>query len=86
MILNLLARAGVGALTIIDRDFIELTNLQRQVFFDERDLEQPKTLVAADKVRRANSDVVIQDFVKDLNLCLHSLFSTDSHDLSKLNA
>ena len=68
MILNLLARAGVGALTIIDRDFIELTNLQRQVFFDERDLEQPKTLVAADKVRRANSDVVIHDVVKDLNL------------------
>jgi molybdopterin/thiamine biosynthesis adenylyltransferase len=66
-ILNLLARAGVGELTIIDRDFIELTNLQRQVLFDEGDLEQPKALVAADKVRRANSDVVIHDVVKDLN-------------------
>ncbi|HEY5141033.1 MAG TPA: HesA/MoeB/ThiF family protein, partial [Methylococcales bacterium] len=67
MILNLLARAGVGELTIIDRDFIELTNLQRQVLFDEGDLEQPKALVAADKVRRANSDVVIHAVVKDLN-------------------
>jgi molybdopterin/thiamine biosynthesis adenylyltransferase len=66
-ILNLLARAGVGELTIIDRDFIELTNLQRQVLFDEGDLERPKALVAADKVRRANSDVVIHDVVKDLN-------------------
>ncbi|HEX7515113.1 MAG TPA: ThiF family adenylyltransferase, partial [archaeon] len=66
-ILNLLARAGVGELTVIDRDFIELTNLQRQVLFDEGDLEQPKALVAADKVRRANSDVVIHDVIKDLN-------------------
>jgi hypothetical protein len=39
-ILNLLARAGIGELTIIDRDFVELTNLQRQVLFDEGDLER----------------------------------------------
>jgi molybdopterin/thiamine biosynthesis adenylyltransferase len=66
-ILNLLARAGIGELTIIDRDFVELTNLQRQVLFDEGDLEQPKALAAADKVRRANSDVKIHDVIKDLN-------------------
>jgi molybdopterin/thiamine biosynthesis adenylyltransferase len=66
-ILNLFARVGVGALTIVDRDSIELTNLQRQIFFDEGDLEQPKALVAAAKVRRAKSDVVIHDVVKDLN-------------------
>lgn len=65
--LNLLARAGVGDLTIIDRDFIELTNLQRQVLFDERDLEQPKALVAASKVQLANSAVKIRGVVKDLN-------------------
>ncbi|MGZ4926578.1 MAG: HesA/MoeB/ThiF family protein [Halobacteriota archaeon] len=38
-ILNLLARAGISELTIIDRDFVELTNLQRQVLFDEGNLD-----------------------------------------------
>jgi molybdopterin-synthase adenylyltransferase len=66
-ILNLLARAGIGELTVIDRDFVELTNLQRQVLFDEGDLDEPKALVAAKKVQRANSDVKIHDVVKDLN-------------------
>jgi adenylyltransferase/sulfurtransferase len=66
-ILSLLARAGVGELTVIDRDFVELTNLQRQVVFDERDLDQPKALVAATKVQLANSAVRLHDVVKDLN-------------------
>ena len=67
IVLNLLARTGVGELTVIDRDFVELTNLQRQVLFDEGDLDLPKALVASEKVRRANSDIVVHDIIKDLN-------------------
>ena len=43
VIANLLARAGVGHLVIVDRDFIEQTNLQRQVLFDEDDVAQAHT-------------------------------------------
>ena len=67
-VLNLLARAGVGELTVVDRDFVELTNLQRQILFDEGDLDLPKALVASEKVKRANSDVVVHEVIKDLNL------------------
>jgi len=67
MVLNLLSRAGVGELTVIDRDFVELTNLQRQVLFDEGDLHCPKALVGANKVRRANSDITVRHVIKDLN-------------------
>ncbi len=65
--LNLLVRAGVGEVTVIDRDFVELTNLQRQVLFDEGDLDVPKALAAANKAQRANSDVVIRHVIRDLN-------------------
>src|SRR5579871_5688275 len=51
---NNLARAGVGHLTIADRDFIEANNLQRQVLFDEDDLARnlPKAIAAVEKLRR----------------------------------
>ncbi|MGZ7169262.1 MAG: ThiF family adenylyltransferase, partial [Halobacteriota archaeon] len=65
--LNLLVRAGVGEVTVIDRDFVELTNLQRQVLFDEGDLDLPKALAAASKVQHANSGVTIHHVIKDLN-------------------
>jgi len=67
IILSLLARAGIGELTVIDRDFVELTNLQRQVLFEEADLDRPKAIATSEKLRRANSDIVIHDVVKDLN-------------------
>lgn len=66
---NLLVRAGVGRVRIIDRDFIELNNLQRQILFDEDDIAAnlPKAEAAARKLRRVNSDVTVEGIVTDLN-------------------
>ena len=66
---NTLARAGVGRMRIIDRDFIELDNLQRQVLFDEQDLAQnlPKAQAAARALRRINSAVEVEPVVDDVN-------------------
>jgi adenylyltransferase/sulfurtransferase len=65
---NHLARAGVGYLRLVDRDFIELNNLQRQLLFDEEDIAQmlPKAIAAARKLRRINSNIVIEDIVADV--------------------
>ncbi len=64
-----LVRAGVGHLTLIDRDFIELNNLQRQVLYDEDDLRAnlPKAVAAERKLRRINSQVEIAGTLADLN-------------------
>lgn len=64
---NTLARAGVGRLRIVDRDFIELNNLQRQVLFDEDDVAAslPKAVAAAAKLRRVNSQIEIEPIVAD---------------------
>jgi adenylyltransferase/sulfurtransferase len=66
---NTLARAGVGFLRIVDRDFIELNNLQRQVLFDEQDVAQqlPKAIAAANKLRTINSQIEIQPKVADVD-------------------
>jgi adenylyltransferase/sulfurtransferase len=63
-----LVRAGVGFLRICDRDDIELNNLQRQVLFDEDDIARglPKAIAASDKLRRANSAVMIEPIVTDV--------------------
>jgi molybdopterin/thiamine biosynthesis adenylyltransferase len=64
-----LVRAGVGHLRIVDRDFVELSNLQRQVLFDETDVAErlPKAIAAANKLRRINSSVVIEPVVADVD-------------------
>lgn len=64
-----LARAGVGTLTIIDRDIVELTNLQRQILFDEADVAAgtPKAAAAAAKIARINSQVRVSAIVDDFN-------------------
>ncbi len=69
MLAMLLARAGVGRLRIIDRDFVELTNLQRQVLFCEEDVAQalPKAEAAARALRRMNSAIAIEGVVADVN-------------------
>lgn len=66
---NLLARAGVGKLRIIDRDFIELHNLQRQTLFDEADIEAhlPKAEAAAIRLRQINSEIKIEAVVADFS-------------------
>ncbi len=64
-----LARAGVGRLVIVDRDFVELTNLQRQVLFDERDLRAglPKAEAAKRRLAQINSGIAVTAVVDDLN-------------------
>ena len=68
-IADALARAGVGYLRIVDRDFIELNNLQRQVLFDEHDLARglPKAVAAAEKLARINSTIAVEPHVDDVN-------------------
>jgi molybdopterin/thiamine biosynthesis adenylyltransferase len=65
---SLLVRAGVGYLRIIDRDYIEPSNLQRQVLFDERDAAEalPKAIAASRKLQQINSDVIVEPQVQDL--------------------
>ncbi len=64
-----LARAGVGHLRIADRDIVELTNLQRQVLFDESDARQglPKVVAAAQRLAKINSEIAIEPRVVDVD-------------------
>jgi len=65
---SLLARAGVGTLRIVDRDYVEPSNLQRQTLFDESDAEQslPKAIAAARRIASFNSQIVVEPKVADL--------------------
>lgn len=64
-----LVRSGVGRVRIVDRDFVETSNLQRQVLFDEDDVaaQMPKAAAAAKKLRRINSQVEIEGVVADVD-------------------
>jgi molybdopterin-synthase adenylyltransferase len=64
---NLLVRAGVGRLRIVDRDFVEPSNLQRQTLFDESDARAalPKAVAAERKLRAVNSHVTVEGLVAD---------------------
>lgn len=66
---NLLVRSGIKCLKIIDRDFIEETNLQRQSLFDEEDIQKnlPKVLAAQEKLQKVNSHISIEPTIADLN-------------------
>lgn len=68
VIAETLVRGGVGFVRIVDRDFPELNNLQRQVLFDEADVAAglPKAIAAANKLRGINSEVTIEPVVADL--------------------
>ena len=52
---ELLTRAGIGSLTLIDRDIVELSNLQRQTLFIEEDLNKSKSLIALKHLKKINS-------------------------------
>jgi adenylyltransferase/sulfurtransferase len=66
---NILVRAGVGHVRIVDRDFIETSNLQRQVLFDEHDVAEnlPKAEAAARKLGAINSSVYVEPVVTDID-------------------
>jgi molybdopterin-synthase adenylyltransferase len=68
-IADILARAGVGRLRLVDRDFVELGNLQRQTLYDEEDAASvlPKAEAAARRLRAVNSGVEYEVFVADVN-------------------
>src|SRR5436305_9988010 len=64
-----LARAGVGILRVVDRDFVEFSNLQRQTMFTERDAIEhlPKAIACANHIREINSDIAVEPEVVDAN-------------------
>ncbi len=66
---EMLTRAGIGKLTIVDRDYIEETNLQRQQLYTERDVKErlPKAAAAEKRLREINSDVEIISVIGDAN-------------------
>ncbi len=65
---EILARAGVGFLRLVDRDFVDLSNLQRQSLFDERDAREgtPKAIAARNRLRQINSEISIESIVADV--------------------
>jgi molybdopterin-synthase adenylyltransferase len=64
-----LARAGIGHLCFVDRDFVEFSNLQRQTMFTEQDAEErlPKAIAVANHIRAINSDIELEPEVTDVN-------------------
>ncbi|HTV47329.1 MAG TPA: ThiF family adenylyltransferase [Phycisphaerae bacterium] len=78
---NTLCRAGVGHMTIIDRDFIEINNLQRQVLFDQQDIahQLPKAVAAQRKIARINSEIHVEAVVADVNHGNIEQYARDKH-------
>lgn len=70
VIANTLVRSGIGFLRIIDRDYVEWNNLQRQVLFDETDAREgrPKAVAAAERLKAINSDVEIEPVIADAHV------------------
>jgi len=66
-ITNNLVRAGIGYIRVVDRDIVELNNLQRQNLFDEDDIGSSKAWVAAEKLRKINSEIRIESIADDVN-------------------
>lgn len=66
---NLLARAGIGRLLLIDRDFVRIDGLQRHALYDEEDARTalPKAIAARDKLKRINSEICIDAAARDVN-------------------
>ena len=66
-VLQYLAAAGIGTIGIIDNDLVDLSNLQRQILFNEVDLEKPKALVAKEKLLKMNSTITVHSYFERLN-------------------
>jgi adenylyltransferase/sulfurtransferase len=69
MIASTLCRAGVGTLRLVDRDFLEISNLQRQFLFSEKDVDSglPKAIAAKQRLESINSNVTIDAYVEDVH-------------------
>lgn len=69
---EILTRAGIGKLTIVDRDYVEASNLQRQQLYTEEDVREklPKAAAAEKRLKAINSDVIIQALIADANPAL----------------
>jgi molybdopterin-synthase adenylyltransferase len=80
VIAETLVRAGVGFVRIVDRDFVELNNLQRQVLYDEQDVADnlPKAIAAANKLRGINSEIQIDPVVADVTHLNIASLATDA--------
>jgi molybdopterin/thiamine biosynthesis adenylyltransferase len=74
-----LVRSGVGYIRLVDRDLVELSNLQRQILFDETDVGKPKAVAAATTLQRINSEITIESVVDDVN------HSNVEHIIKKMN-
>lgn len=76
---NHMVRAGVGKVRFVDRDFVEESNLQRQMLFDEQDVVEhlPKAVAAERKLKKINSDVVIEGLVGDVTPLTIEQFAQD---------
>ena len=66
-IAELLVRAGIGKLTILDRDIVEQSNLHRQLLFEEKDIGAPKAYLAPEVLRRINSEVELVGLAEDFS-------------------
>ncbi len=66
---EILARAGIGFLRIVDRDFVEFSNLQRQTLFSEKDANErlPKAIAAQNRIAEINSEIEVEAIVADVN-------------------
>ena len=66
---NILTRSGIGFIRLVDRDFIETDNLQRQALYDEQDVHDnlPKAEAAARKLRRINSSISIEPVIANID-------------------
>lgn len=66
---EMLARAGVGKLRIVDRDFVEFTNLQRQTLFKESDAAErlPKAVAAKERIAEINSEIQVEAIIADVS-------------------
>jgi molybdopterin-synthase adenylyltransferase len=74
---ELLTRAGIGELVLIDRDFVELHNLQRQSLYDQSDIGKPKAMQAKKKLVKINDEIKIKCHVTDLDYSNINLLNSD---------